>query len=125
MSVDRDTKTLIGMTKIPVPTSRDKVLIVEGVPADWPCDQGACLFVARYALRVALENNAIAIDVRQGRWHRHRFDVVDILKDSAKFLGGWLPPPEDGMPSLTAQHAVSGAEFGEHKIMVSVPEIHS
>jgi len=117
-------RDLAQETKAPIPTSSDKTMVVEGVPKDWPCEKGACVFVARYVLRAALEQNCAYVEVRQGAHHRHRFDVGTLLLDVKKWLGGWLPSPDLQVVPVqfaTRGHFANGSEMDRKQTMVTVP----
>lgn len=76
--------------------SAERTLNVEGVPAKgWPCPEArGCFFVALYVLRAALENGCSTINVRRSPLHKHLFNVVDLLKYTARQRNGFLSRPK-------------------------------
>lgn len=117
-------RDLVRRTRAPIPVSSDRTLYVEGMPSEWPCEKGACLFVARYVLRAAFEQNCVYIEVRQGANHKHRFDVGALTHDACQWLDGWVPSPQLEIVPVqlaTQGHCALGAEISETRPMVSVP----
>ena len=76
--------------------SAERTLNVEGIPArGWPCPEArGCFFVALYVLRAALENGCSTICIKRSWSHKHLFDVVKLLKYTARQRNGFLSRPK-------------------------------
>ena len=125
-------QNLVREILVTPPTSQSRTLYIEGVPKSWPCADrpghkgtwSACFFLAKYALRAALENGCVYIEVRKGPHHKHRFDVGDLLKTVKMELGGKLPRPRYH-PSLlnriaTMRHKSKGGTFDATRLVIPV-----
>lgn len=76
--------------------SAERTLNIEGVPTKgWPCPEArGCFFVALYVLRAALEQGCSTICIKRSWSHKHLFDVVKLLKYTARQRNGFLSRPK-------------------------------
>lgn len=100
----------------------EKTLHVTGAPLVWPAEA-----VARYCMRVALENGCTTIVVRQGNRSPQYFDVMSLITYSRSLIPhGHLAVPKMKVvpPDLaTKGFAALGSYTGEKKTLVVVPSL--
>lgn len=100
----------------------EKTLHVTGAPLVWPAD-----YVARYCMRVALENGCTKVSVHQGVRTPVEFDVMDLFTRSRQFtLTGELAVPQlkHVPPDLATKGFASvGSYTDEKKTLVVVPSL--
>lgn len=100
----------------------EKTLHVTGAPLVWPAEA-----VARYCMRVALENGCTTIAVRQGRRSPQYFDVMALIRYSRTLMPhGQLAVPTMKIvpPDLaTKGFAAMGSFTDEKKTFVTVPSL--
>lgn len=78
--------------------SDDKTFHAYGTPKDevvggeesWPCEKGACFFVAQIVCKVATEQGCGKIMVHRSRLHNHEFDTATVLGRMKQRAGGRL-----------------------------------
>lgn len=100
----------------------EKTLFAEGAPLVWPAEA-----VARYCMRVALENGCTKIAVRQGTRAAVEFDVMELFTRSRQFsINGALTVPQMKQvpPDLATKGFASVGSFtDEKKTLVTVPSL--
>jgi hypothetical protein len=98
----------------------EKTLHVTGAPAVWPAEA-----VARYCMRVALENGCTKINVIQGQHRRREFDVMDLISYTRTLTldGNIAVPKMDVVPPdlATKGFAAVGSYTDAKKTLVTVP----
>lgn len=100
----------------------EKTLHVTGAPLVWPAEA-----VARYCMRVALENGCTTIAIRQGTRSPQYFDVMSLITYSRSLMPhGQLAVPKMKVvpPDLaTTGFAALGSFTDEKKTLVTVPSL--
>lgn len=100
----------------------EKTLHVTGAPLVWPAD-----VVARYCMRVALENGCTKVSVHQGTRTPVEFDVMDLVTRSRALTmtGRMNVPKMKQVPAdlATKGFAAVGSFTDEKKTLVTVPSL--
>jgi hypothetical protein len=100
--------------------AHEKTLHVTGAPTVWPLEA-----VARYCMRVALENGCTKIRVQHGVHGNQTFDVMDLITYTRSLtFGGQIATPKMAVvpPDLaTIGFASLGSYTDEKKTLVTVP----
>ena len=101
--------------------SDHKTLYVYGTPKEmtdingeehWPCEKGACFFVASYAAKAATERGCGKIVVDRGRLHRHEFDTADVIAACERRARGYLKKHKWNTVNIgQTTHRAYGSEF--------------
>lgn len=101
---------------------QEKTLYVTGAPTVWPDEA-----VARYCMRVALENGCTTIAVCQGTRSPHYFDVMSLISYSRTLVphGQLAVPKMNVVPAdlATKGFASLGSYTDEKKTLVTVPSL--
>lgn len=100
----------------------EKTLHVTGAPTVWPAEA-----VARYCMRVALENGCTTIAIRQGTRSPQYFDVMSLITYSRSLIphGHLAVPKMKHVPPdlATKGFASLGSYTDEKKTFVTVPSL--
>lgn len=100
----------------------EKTLHVTGAPLVWPAEA-----VARYCMRVALENGCTKITVRQGTRSPQDFDVMSLISYSRSLVPHGhlaIPKMKHVPPDLATKGFASlGSYTDEKKTLVVVPSL--
>jgi hypothetical protein len=101
---------------------REKTLYATGAPLVWPAEA-----VARYCMRVALENGCTTVAVCQGTRSPQYFDVMSLITHSRELMPhGQIAVPKMKVvpPDLaTRGFAAMGSYTDEKKTFVTVPSL--
>ncbi len=102
--------------------AREKTLFATGAPLVWPAEA-----VARYCMRVALENGCTSIAVCQGTRSPQYFDVMALISYSRSLMphGQLAVPKMKHVPPdlATRGFAAVGSFTDEKKTLVTVPSL--
>lgn len=110
--------------------SDDKTLHVYGIPKEmqyvgeayWPCEKGACFFVAQYAVKAATERGCGKIVIHRSSMHKHEFDTVTVLARAKQKARGRLKQHKWNTKNIGQMtHVAHGAMFDETRPVWRVP----